>query len=142
MATVLVPCTSVAGTWSHESFGNDGALDWVSEFQAAPGADLLRTTLNAAAGAKYLESPEAEAAVAAAEVVAASLGRPSRDFPKELLPVVARFKAQFRELAPLARAAIANVLGPKSELRENWSGPAGGTTRWRGGVEDLLKRLQ
>lgn len=140
-AAVVAPSISLAGAWSHESFENDGALDWAAEFQKKPTLQFLRQTLALAITGKYIESFAGESVIAAAEVVAASLGRPCKGFPQELVGVVATLGAQFRALAPLAESALTGVLGPKSELRESWSLHADGLARWKGSVNDLLMRL-
>ena len=131
LSTVLVaPSVSVAGAWSHESFENDGALDWVAEFQESPTAEFLRRTLAVGTTGKYIESFAGESVIAAAEVVAASLGRPCKGFPQELGAIVAKSGTQFRSLALPAQQALSGVLGPKSELRQNWSVHAEKLARW------------
>src|SRR5437667_456841 len=112
-ALAAVPVRSFAGAWSHESFANDGALDWVAEFQNTPTAEFLRSTLAQGTTGKYIESFAGESIIAAAEVVAASLDHPSPQFPKEVAAVVLKSALQFRPLAPLARSALTSgVLGP------------------------------
>lgn len=140
-AALVTPSFALAGTWSHESFENDGALDWAAEFQEKSTLQFLRQTLALATTGKYIESFSGESVIAAAEVVAASLGRPCKGFPQELVAVVAKLNTQFRSLAPLAKSAVAGVLGPKSELRESWSLHAEGLERWKGSVNELLIRL-
>ncbi len=141
-ATVAAPKPSLAGAWSHESFANDGALDWVAEFLNTPTPDFLRGTLAKGTKGEYLDNFTGECVIAAAEVVAASLGRPSHQFPKELASVVSKWATQFKLLAPLARSALnGGVLGAKSELRENWSLHAEDLARWKTSVNELLKRL-
>lgn len=142
VALVAAPTPSLAGAWSHESFANDGALDWVAEFRNTPNPEFLRSTLVQGTKGEYVESFAGECIIAAAEVVAAGLGRPSPQFPKELASVVSKSATQFKLLAPLARSALTGgVLGTKSELRENWSLHAEGLARWKRSVDELLKRL-
>nr|WP_315490792.1 DUF4259 domain-containing protein [uncultured Rhodoferax sp.] len=141
-AVAAIPNYARAGAWSHESFANDGALDWVAEFQKTPTLEFLRSTLVQGTAGEYIEHFAGECIIAAAEVVAASLGRPSPQFPKELAPVVLKSAAQFKSLAAIARSALTGgVLGAKSELLENWSLHAEGLARWKGSVSELLKRL-
>jgi hypothetical protein len=142
LAAATVPLAGLAGAWSHESFANDGALDWVAEFLQKPTPGFLREALIQGTSGTYIENFAGECIIAASEVVAASLGHVSTTFPAELKPVVARSAGLFKPLASLARAALSDgVLGPKSELRENWSLHAEGLARWSGSVNDLLKRL-
>jgi len=60
------------GAWSHESFGNDDACDWVAQLEECNDLSFVESTLDAllAVGDDYLEAPEASQAIAAAEVVA------------------------------------------------------------------------
>ena len=136
-----VPTHTVAGAWSHESFANDGALDWVAEFRRTPTVEFLRSTLSAGTTGDFIESFTGESIIAAAEVVAASLGRPASDFPKDLGPIVAKASAQLRPLASLARSALAGVLGSKSELRETWGANTEAFASWQGHVKRLFERL-
>ena len=67
------------GAWSHESFGNDDACDWAAALAESDGLELIASTLDAvvANGDKYLETPEASRAIAAAEAVARHTSAPS-----------------------------------------------------------------
>ncbi|WP_457426084.1 DUF4259 domain-containing protein [Roseateles sp. P5_E7] len=140
-AACLKTSRAYAGTWSHESFENDSALDWVRKFEEQPTAAFLRSTLARGTAGKAIESFDGESIIAAAEVVAASLGHPCKAFPQQLSPIVTKFGAKFRVLAPQAKTALAGVLGSKSELRENWSLHADNLSRWEGSVNELLARL-
>jgi hypothetical protein len=64
------------GTWSHESFGNDDACDWVAELKEHDDFSFVESTIDAliSVGDEFLEAPEACAAIAAAEVVARAQG--------------------------------------------------------------------
>ena len=73
-----------AGAWGEGSFDNDDALDWVAEcVKSATPAPVL-AAVDAAVRSKYVEAPAGSAAVAAAEVVAAALGKPSSNMLAEL----------------------------------------------------------
>ncbi len=131
----------LAGSWSYESFANDGALDWVGDFSDEPTPEFIRRTLVPATSGEYVESYVGQAAIAAAEFVAASLGYPCQGFPKELLPLVAELREQVRSLTPLAQAAVAGVLGTQSELRQSWSLHAEDLAIWVASVQELQARL-
>lgn len=143
--SVLMVCAalrpSYAGAWSHESFEKDGALDWVLDFQPQPTPEFVQRTLAAATVGKVIESFTGESAIAAAEVVAAALGRSTPGLPKELLPAIAKSRKQFASLALLARSALLRVLGEGSELRENWGIREESLVRWDRSVRELLARL-
>lgn len=130
-----------AGAWSHESFGNDGALDWIAEFVEKPTPEFLRQTMLAGTSGKYIDSFAGESLIAAAEVVAASLGAPYKGLPPEIRPFIASRGAEYAKLRPLASSGLAGVLGSKSELRENWSAHKEALARWEGAVNELLGRL-
>lgn len=65
--------------WSHESFGNDDAGDWIAQLEERNDLALVESTLDAvlAMGDDYLKAPEACEAIAAAEVVAQRPAAPS-----------------------------------------------------------------
>ena len=60
------------GAWGTGVFDNDTACDWVGELVESSDLSRIETTLDNVlqAGSGYLEAPEAEEALAAAEVVA------------------------------------------------------------------------
>ena len=132
---------ALAGSWAEASFANDGALDWVAEFAEKPSLDLVRKTLEKPLVSEYVDSMDGQAAIAAAEVVAASLGRAAPDFPREIVSATTGLKRELRSLANLARRAVSRVAGPKSELHELWAERQESLTRWQASVRQLLSRL-
>ncbi|RYD66813.1 MAG: DUF4259 domain-containing protein, partial [Verrucomicrobiaceae bacterium] len=89
------------GSWGVLPFENDDALDWVWELEDAENFAVLELALEDVASAEaedYIEAPQAEEALAAAEVVAALLGKPLDDLPE---PVDA-FLEQIRGKKPNA----------------------------------------
>ena len=141
LAAMASPSAALAGAWSYESFENDGALDWAGEFVDNPTPAFVRQSLALAVSGKYIDNFAGECTIAAAEVVAASLGRPCKVFPKELAPIVAKARSEIRALSPLAKSALARVLGPQSELRQNWSVHADDLAKWEASVHELQARL-
>lgn len=114
------------GTWAAGPFDNDRAADWAGELddtEPADRAELVRDTLaDAADGTDYLQVDVAEAAIAAAAVLAATLpGGPEFDSgyaPKLLVadpPLVLP-----DDLVPLALQALDRVAADESEWRELW----------------------
>jgi len=59
-------------TWSTEPFGNDSAVDWSYGLEQVNDLSLIDNALDRvlACGNDYLESPEAEEAIAAIDVIA------------------------------------------------------------------------
>ena len=134
------------GAWSHESFGNDDACDWAAELAESDNLELIASALNAvvANGDKYLETPEASRAIAAAEAVARLQGHfGMRDGHSE--PVdewVGRVKLVPPEsLARTARQALERILVAPSELLEVW-GEAEDGDAWFEAVKDLKARIR
>ena len=134
------------GAWSHESFGNDAACDWAAELTESGDLELIAATLDAvvANGDKYLETPEASRAIAAAEAVARLQGHfGMRDGHSE--PVdewVGRVKLVPPEpLARTARRVLERILVAPSELLEIW-GEAEDGDAWFEAVKDLKARIR
>jgi hypothetical protein len=131
-----------AGAWGTGSFDNDDALDWAAQCARSRDSKLVSAALNTVLKSDYLEAPEASAAVAAAEVVAAALGRASPKLPKELAVwVSSQPNDSFTKLAPIAHKAVTRVLrGPKSELQELWK-DSKDFSNWQKSMTELLARL-
>ena len=106
--------------WAPGPFDNDDALDFVDDLAEAP---EWRTVVQAldyvTKQAGYLEAPEGSIAVAAAAIVAASVGDVTilPDSHRDLKAALG--KAPEGAVA-LARSALARVVGPASELDELW----------------------
>ena len=128
------------GAWSHSSFNNDDALDWVAALSRS-GSGAITQALNAVPESddKNLEAPVASAAVAAAEVVAAQAGSPAAKLPPEASAWVAKQPPPTPELVSLARRAVERVLR-LSELRDLWA-DSENSQAWQTEVSDLLARL-
>jgi hypothetical protein len=128
------------GTWGSGPFDNDDAADWVYELTADADERVVETALSAAAEEGYLDASTSQAAIAAAEVVAASLERPYVELPDEVVAwTAARRDAAWSELVPVAVRAVSRVLDD-SELRELWDEAPDGEA-WTADVADLLERL-
>ena len=145
LATLLafIP-NAKAGAWESGSFDNDDALDWAGQCVRSKGASFISATLNVALADGYLEAPECSAAVAAAEVVAASKGKANKALPKELSSWLERQqKAEIAKLAPLAMRAVLRILnGPKSELQELWQENKKEFPVWKSHMHNLIARLK
>jgi len=132
------------GAWGHGSFENDDAADFVADVTEGSDLDRVRSTLDAVAtGTGYLDAPDASEAIAAAEIVAAILGRASPAAIEEegLLAWAGQFSAEDgNALAGVANAALTRILGEASELRELWE-EADEFDDWRASVEALRDLL-
>lgn len=140
LALLLAPLTH-AGAWGEGSFENDDAADWVAECVNSNGTAQLVRAFDAVLKSDYIDSADGSAAIAAAEVVAAALGRPSAKLPPELRSWLQRQSLPaFAQLAPVASKVLVRIQDPKiSELQQLWAEGDGG--KWRAAVADLSARL-
>jgi hypothetical protein len=128
------------GAWGTRNFENDAALDWAGDFAGRQELRLLPLAFER-------RSADPDAALAAAEVVAALHGRPAEDLPSSLTDwsraVLGAATVTPRRLAALvsgATAAVRDVMG-SSATRSLWEE----TTHleaWLGVQRELLERLQ
>ena len=135
------------GAWGTGVFDNDTACDWVGELVESSDLSRIETTLDNVlqAGSGYLEAPEAEEALAAAEVVARLQGNwgvrdvytaPVDEWVEEnnLVPT--------EDLVQKAIRAIDRILAPSSELLELWEETGDDLEAWKASLDDLRSRVQ
>jgi hypothetical protein len=132
------------GTWDETSFGNDKANDWAYGLEECDDLSYIDATLQRIldAGDEYLEGPDGDEAIAAAEVVAWLLGRPTpvNAYTKKVAEWVAAHPIQpTPELTQKAVSALDRILRPPSELLELWE--ESGSDRWTASVADIRARL-
>ena len=104
------------GAWGAGGFENDTALDFAAEIESVD-------DLAAAFAAEPSETIDADAAstiIAAAECVAAMLGRPADDLPEDLAGRLAGFGKPEPALLETARNHVSMVIS-NSELTELWA---------------------
>jgi hypothetical protein len=134
-----------AGAWGAGAFQNDDPADWIEELGGAASPATVVAALQASASAKgYIEAPTCSVAVAAAEVVAAAGGRPSKNLPKSATEWVRRtgFKPS-SEILSFARKAIDACRNPKnSELYGLWHDAPSTPREWNAALDDLYGRLK
>lgn len=132
------------GTWGTGSFENDQASDWVYDLEESEGLPFLEQTVEAVAalGDEYLEAPDAESAIAAAETLACLRGRPGKPLTDALETWVAANPLEVPDpLLKRAVLAVERVQRPPSELLELWEvAPEFGT--WQASLADLQRRLK
>lgn len=131
------------GAWDTTSFGNDTALDWVSELEASEDLTYIEDAIDAVLDEdeEYLEGPIAETAIAAAEVLACLRGRMAvdGDYPEEVTEWVKEHPMKLsEEVRQRAIAALERIQGEESELAELWEG----NEEWKASMADLRKRLK
>jgi len=113
------------GAWSHESFGNDTAVDWAYGLAECKDMAYIEGALDAVLSEEdYLDSDIASEAVAAIEVIAKLLGKGTQaDAYTESADIwVAAMKVvPSADVRAKAVRAIDRITGGESELAELWS---------------------
>jgi hypothetical protein len=133
------------GTWSAEPVGNDAAADFVGDLEDERGWSVVRATLSAATEAgPEMDSDIAELALAAAEVVAHGLGRPTQDdaYTASIGQFVERAGKPDEALVGLAAQAVTAAASPDGELAELWDDAGSDDlAEWRESITRLTASL-
>ena len=126
--------------WGYYNFDNDDATNFAGEFlDTGSEVTLLEALVPVAEAEGYLEAPEASAALAAAEIVAAWRGHPGPDFLPGLLDKVRHLDVSDEdELTDLARRAVQAVVR-ESAVRALWEDQD--LIAWEAAQQNLLDRL-
>jgi hypothetical protein len=134
------------GAWGAESFANDTALDWLDDLVQAEDTQILGATLAGVADkAAYTElgtmmrMDRATEAIAAAEVIAALVGRPASDLPPIAVAwAIAHPAPNLDRLCALATSTLDHIQ-QDTELDDLWV--EGYSELWRAIIRDLRFRL-
>lgn len=133
------------GAWGYGSFENDDAADFLVDARDSGDLSLIREVLdNVLTSTEYVEAPDASRAIAATEIVAAAMGRPTAAAQQEdgLRQWLARIRPTIDpDLAAQAREALARILARDSELRELWE-ETDEFSEWRESVTEIVRQLQ
>jgi uncharacterized protein DUF4259 len=134
------------GAWNCDPFGNDTACDWNHDLEETDDLSLISETIEKihAAGSEYLEAPDAEEAIAAADALARLRGKfYVRNSYTESLDkwVVTHPIAPPNELLDSAVRAIDRILTEPSELLELW-GETEKFSEWKKHLTDLQGSLK
>jgi hypothetical protein len=130
------------GAWSHNSFDNDDALDWVARLEGSDDTSAIVDALNGVTddAQPYIEAPQCSAAIAAAEVVAAMNGKGAGSLPPEVTQWLVGNPTADASLIAKARLAVDAVL-TDSELKELWEENEEDYPKWTALLDDLKRRL-
>ena len=130
------------GAWGIGHFENDDAGDWVWELEDAKSLAPVGSAFDEVdASVDYLDAGIACIGLAAAETVAATLGKPASDLPDSIAELVADLGGAIDQ-SLVARAIVAvEKIGAESELRELWE-ETDDFGKWQEKVADLLERLR
>jgi hypothetical protein len=116
--------SSCMGTWSGEPFGNDVAADFAWELDEEKRWNVVKDALREALRSKEpLDADTACIAIAAAEIVAHGLGRPTQSdaYTESVEGFVARARKPSSRLVKAAERAVAIATSPDGELAELWA---------------------
>src|SRR3569623_2693790 len=107
------------GAWGSGAFDNDDAVDWLEELEESADTSVIADTLDRVVSFEdYLEAPDANHGVAAAEVVAALRGQPPAEFDEMAEEwVKANRSLNVSDLVQPALAAL-QCIRSSSELKE------------------------
>ena len=133
------------GAWGPGAFENDNACDFAAAVADGGGVSALTEALDRVLSSEgeYLEAPDAEEGLAAAEIVARLRGSAGEEtaYTAAVDAWVKNLRAAVSDdLAEKARRSTARILVEPSELLELWA-ESDDFDGWKRGVEELLKRL-
>jgi hypothetical protein len=135
------------GAWGVGTFENDHACDFAADIADCSNLKKIESAFDKVlkVGTGYLEAPDAEEALAAADIVARLRGKfGQRDAYTEKIDKWA--ESNKVKLAPpdalveKARKAVARVTTAPSELVELWD-ESDDANSWKAAVNELLQRL-
>jgi len=134
------------GAWDTDPFGNDTACDWAYSLEESENLELIEETLARieAAGDEYIEAPDAEEAIAAADTLARLKGNfyIKNNYTEAADDWVAEQQHPVpQDLVDLAIHVVERVQNEPSELLELWE-ESGDFDAWKKNLDDLKKRLQ
>lgn len=130
------------GAWDATSFGNDTANDWAYELEECEDLSYITTTLQRVldSGDEFIEAPDAEEAIAAAEVLAWLRGRstPVNAYTEKIKTWIATHRIQPPPATiELAVTVLDRIQRQPSELLELWEGDP----NWIASMANLRARL-
>jgi hypothetical protein len=126
------------GAWGLLFNENDDAADWLADFEDAPDWATVDAALRVA-DADFLEAPDAAMALAAAEVVAAALSKPSPHLEAAIAEWAAGQSDAAEHRREPAKQALVRVRD-ESELQELWE-ESDEFADWIKSVDETLSRL-
>jgi hypothetical protein len=133
------------GAWGTGVFDNDTACDWAYSLEESDDLSVVEAAVDKvlATGSGYLEAPDAEEGLAAAEVVARLQGNfgEKNSYTETVNSWVDKNKIKVPpELAKKALATIERILSEPSEIVELWT-ESGEVDAWKSSIESLRSRI-
>jgi hypothetical protein len=132
------------GAWGSGPFENDSALDWANELVDGDGLGPLQSALDCTAKSTfdYLDVDLGSAAIAAAEVVAALMRKPTSSLPANVAEWIEEHPIKVTHaLVAEAAAAVDAAAADNSEVHDLWR-ESDGYDEWRAAIDDLRARLR
>ena len=145
LLALFVSAECIGGAWGTGPFDNDDASDWIWELEESSGPSVIEAALRpVAASSGYIEAPSASYSIAAAEALAAMLGKPAPSTPPEVVTWAGAQSFQpSMELLQMARTALNNVRDEnRSELAQLWSDAGSDYDEWKRTLSSLSDRLK
>lgn len=128
--------------WDVSSFGNEQAQAWLTSLSDHESTDIIEKTLAVVNKSNiFIDSQDAEIAVAAAEIVAASHKRPSDLLPMDAALWIKENNYQATSSAVIRAAKVVDKIYKNSELRDLWDG-TDASIEWQRAMKDLITRLK
>ncbi|MBS2025580.1 MAG: DUF4259 domain-containing protein [Deltaproteobacteria bacterium] len=124
--------------WGLEPFENDEAEDWLAELSDWSSVRGALAKVVEAAPEEERDLTDCFVGLAAAEVVAAALGRPGA-IPDEAADWVDAHRDGCTEQLRALAVACASQIESKSELQDLWDGDL--SEEWHALMKDLIRRL-
>jgi hypothetical protein len=136
---------SLVGAWGFGVFENDTACDFASGVAGGGGVNALLGAIERVLSVEggYLEAPDAEEGLAAAEIIARLRGKPGQEtaYTAAIDAWISASRAQVSdELTEKARRSVARVMAAPSELLELWA-DSDDFDWWKRAVEGVAQRL-
>ncbi len=130
------------GAWDATSFGNDTAKDWAYGLDECNDLSLIDSALQNIidTGEGYIDASDAEEAIAAVEVLAWLLNRPSETnaYTEKISEwVKAHPLTPPAELVQKALRVLNRIQAEPSELLELWED----NSEWKDALQGLIERL-
>lgn len=132
------------GTWDTGPFENDNAMDWVGNLTESKDMSAIESALDAVNECEdeFIEAPDCETALAAAEVVAALLGKACDTIPQEVAGWVKGKSKPNDALVRKARNAVAEIGTDRSELLDLYKeAEPEHLQKWLRSIEEVKQRL-
>ncbi len=145
LLSLALTSSAFGGAWGTGAFENDDASDWVWELEESSGRSVIEAALRSVVSSRgYIEAPSGSYAIAAAETLAAMLGKPTESTPPEVLSwAKSQSFEPSSELLAMARTALSNVVDEdRSELAQLWSEAGPDYETWKRDVALLAGRLE